>query len=50
MERRSVEEIQGCLVNLYDFLEKAEEERDNPMEIHLAEGWVEALEWVLKGE
>ncbi len=50
MERRSVEEIQGCLVDLYGFLDKAEEERDNPMEIHLAEGWAEALEWVLKGE
>ena len=50
MERRSVEEIQGCLVDLYGFLDKAEEERDNPMEIHLAEGRAEALEWVLKGE
>ena len=48
MKRRSVEEIQVCLVDLYDFLDKAEEERDNPIEIHLAEGWVEALEWVLK--
>ena len=46
MERRSVEEIQGCLVDLYGFLDKAEEERDNPMEIHLAEGWAEAVKVV----
>ena len=50
MKRRSVEEIECCLVDLYGFLDKTEEERDNPMEIHLAAGWAEALEWVLKGE